>query len=126
MKYFSVLIFLLIFTIYGNGIKNFSVVYESSICKIEWDSTNESTTRNYIVQKSGDGEYFTDFSEKSPSGNNYHYLILDNNPYRKGTIYYRLKVVDKDGNDSFSKSIAIKINTSSINATWGSIKAMFR
>jgi len=39
---------------------------------------------------------------------------------------YRLKIVDTNGQASYSNEVSVSHNVSGVKRTWGSIKAMFR
>lgn len=70
---------------------------------IEWSTANEHNTRNFVVEKSGDGTHFNGTSFVVPAKNapSSAYRLKDNHPYA-GANYYRIKSTDNDGRMSYS------------------------
>jgi hypothetical protein len=111
----------------STDVLNLRADYSTGAVKIEWLSSVELNVREYWVEKSSDNLSFHKFTTQSPQGTSYTYTVVDLNPHSKGTVlYYRIVVKDYDGSEKISESVSVKIETSGIGTTWGSIKAMFR
>lgn len=79
---------------------------------LTWKTSQEINTKNFIVERSSDARNFTQAGSIAAHGN-----TASENTYRfidsklsKGTYYYRLTVVDNDGQQKFSKIIPVHIN----------------
>lgn len=126
------ILFVLFFTVSmlysSTNINNFSASVINGKIKLKWNSSVESNVKSFLIEKSSDDISFQLFNNIQPKGSNSSYIIIDNNPYDKGNsvIYYRIVVEDNDGSKVYSNSEAVEIMSSGFNATWGSIKAMFR
>jgi len=79
---------------------------------LTWETTNEQDVDYYTLEKSMDGIDFQLINQQSAQGNGKAidnvYNHLDNKA-TTGTHYYRLGQVDLDGNQTYSKTIAITI-----------------
>ena len=74
-----------------------------------WNTLSELNTKNIIVERSGDGVLFYELAKiipKGVNGNGAAYSIIDYHPF-SGFNYYRLKVIDLDGNFSYSDVIKL-------------------
>lgn len=81
----------------------FEAVKKGSAVELEWKSSFEKNSSHYIVEKSADAVNFKEFAQV-PSLNQEEgsaYQLLDNAPY-SGYNYYRLKMVDIDGQFQYS------------------------
>ena len=101
--------------------------YSSGLVKIQWQTSLEVNVREFIIEKSSDNISFNKLTTENPKGSSSTYSVFDLNPHSKNTVlYYRVVVVDYDGFTNTSNSTSVKIESSGITATWGSIKALFR
>jgi hypothetical protein len=75
---------------------------------ITWKSQIESRFKQYVLENSTDGKIFTPLSIEAAKGNNSTYTVRDN--AAEGTHYYRLKMVDLDGQNQYS-SVASATNS---------------
>ncbi len=126
-KLFIIVLFTISLIFGSTTVVNLTGVAESSLVKIEWQTTVETSIKEFIVEKSSNNITFESFTTETPKGSNSSYAIIDSNPYSKSTtLYYRIVTVDYDGSKKISDSISATINSAGISATWGSIKAMFR
>ncbi len=76
---------------------------------LQWQTASEHNNRGFWVQRSIDGQHFTDLAFVAGAGNNQgllHYQFTDKlaEPF---TYYYRLRQEDFDGQTSYSKVIII-------------------
>ncbi|MFT3704136.1 MAG: PQQ-dependent sugar dehydrogenase [Agriterribacter sp.] len=79
---------------------------------LQWETANEINTQNFIVEKSVDGLHFNGISTVAAHGNtstnvSYSYTDTKTNWQLQQVLYYRLKMVDKDGKFTFSDIIII-------------------
>ena len=90
----------------------FTVNYQSPIANVKWNVVNELQTNFYEVETSIDGIHFIAVHKvlaKNQGNNSYSYPhLLANNV--SGTIYYRIKQVDKDNKIYYTQIIAVRIN----------------
>ncbi|MFT3911629.1 MAG: T9SS type A sorting domain-containing protein [Ferruginibacter sp.] len=82
---------------------------------LQWTTESELNSNYFIVERSNDGVHFDARGKVAANGttsftHNYTYtdVINTNSPI----VYYRLKIVDNDGQYGFSKIVAIKLNGS--------------
>lgn len=88
-------------------------VGENSV-SINWETTEEINSKNFIVEKSYDGISFKAIADLKSTGtatsiNNY--TFIDNAIKNSSIIYYRLKQIDNDGNFTFSEIKAVSISS---------------
>lgn len=92
---------LISFNIYSTGIKNF----------LNWRTAQEINASHFIIQRSYDGSHFEEINITLANGSQgREYQFVDEAPdllWRSNTIYYRLKMVDKDGRFDYSNTIAV-------------------
>lgn len=90
---------------------NFAVNYSSPVANIKWDVANELQTNYYEVEMSTNATDFAPVqkvSARNVGSSSYTFPhSLTNQP--SGTIYYRIKQVDKDNRTFYTQIIAVKI-----------------
>jgi len=97
--------------LYFEGIK------DNNIVKLRWETSLEFNHQGFDIERSTDGQNFEQigkilaFVPNSQQGN--FYSFKDENPIF-GTAYYRLRQIDTDGSESFSKIISINFQTEKI------------
>ncbi len=72
---------------------------------LQWATTQEINSSYFGVERSSDGVNFTSIGQVDAAGNSSlakSYSLVDSKPVN-GTDYYRLKMVDKDGQFSYSE-----------------------
>lgn len=77
---------------------------------LNWSTAKEINASKFELQKSADGKVFSTIFTTNSSGSNSHYRYVDNHLERVNN-YYRLKMVDKDGQYQFSKVINLYDNS---------------
>ncbi len=86
---------------------NFAASNKNGISTINWSTTNEVNISYFLLEKSIDGVNFITLtsvdSKKSVGINNYGSIDIANN---NSTVFYRLKIVEKDGQIAYSKTIS--------------------
>ncbi len=90
---------------------------------LEWVTATEQSVLSFDVERSTDGKYFTKIDSKKAVGHAHsatRYDILDTNvPHHKGdTFYYRLLVLEEDGNKTLTEiqSVTFESNEKGISA----------
>lgn len=99
----------------------FNGTLNGTTAKLNWLVTNEISFANYILERSFTGANFTAITSVLPRGNangQEAYSYNDNVANLKGKIYYRLKMVDKDGTFKYSNIVIVKIGGIKIAAVY--------
>lgn len=118
-----------IITLYaGAFLRDFRGYNEGENIKIEWETAEESNLRHFIIERKNPESSYIDIATVLPKGSNSFYTYVDEGAYKlQDFIFvYRLKIVENNGQTSYSSTITVTQNVSSFKRTWGSIKAMFR
>jgi Secretion system C-terminal sorting domain len=89
---------------------NFSVQCTGKEHLIEWITAYEEDVESFMVERGKTANQFEQISTVKPMGAG-GYTFTDANPFN-GTTYYRLKVMDKDGQYTYSKVASASINNS--------------
>lgn len=78
---------------------------------ITWNTANEINVNHFIVERSTDGiNFYSIQTVNAKNGNGESYSVSDAEPLNTGVVYYRLKMVDKDGSYTLSKIVTAKIS----------------
>jgi PQQ-dependent dehydrogenase (s-GDH family) len=93
---------------------NFTGKYKNEIANLSWETSNESNTDHFEVERNaGDGIYASigTVAAKGNIGAKTKYTLNDNEASKLGTsrLYYRLKVIDKDGSCTYSNVVVVDI-----------------
>lgn len=83
----------------------------SNIAELKWQTTNEVNTAKFIVERSTNNKDFRSVGLLAAAGNSAidkFYQYTDEGGLN-GINYYRLKMIDKDGDFSYSKVIEVKL-----------------
>lgn len=113
-------------------IVDFHARHENNQAVLEWATESETHLDKFIVQRSPDTINWTTVGEVKPgSGDSSvrkEYRFIDETIFKNntGNFYYRLVIVNKDGQQSWHDVIVSISGSSGIKHTWGSIKALFR
>ena len=86
---------------------------------LNWKTSSEINTSRFEVEKSFDGQYFTKAGTVKAAGNSSgerQYAFTDLDPAVREN-YYRLKMIDVDGKNSYSNIVLLKSNEASLNPT---------
>ncbi len=81
---------------------------------LDWQTLTEENTDHFIVEYSTDGNVFTRLGTVAANGNSNfsrNYNFIHTSP-QIGSNYYRLAIVDKDGQTAYSKVLKIDISGS--------------
>lgn len=96
---------------------------------VEWKTGEEGGTTKFQVERSAaTPDNFIFITNVNATGSNSYYSYVDESVDYQTTplYYYRLKIMDANGNYTYSNSISVVHSVSGIRSTWGSIKAIFR
>jgi hypothetical protein len=102
-------------TILPVTILNFGASYESSnLVKVSWTTTDEVNASYFVVERSSDAVGFGGVAtvNASEASNPIHSYSVDDQLYNinSNIIYYRLRIVDKDGKFTYSKVVPVKLD----------------
>ena len=87
---------------------DFNAVRKDNHTVVEWSTDKEVNTKHFIVERSDDGSsfYAIDKAAARNSGAIEKYSTNDNAPIQR-IAYYRLRIVDNDGQEKFSRIVAV-------------------
>lgn len=86
---------------------SFDATRQNGSSLLKWTTSDEINTGHFEVEKSADGIHFVK-TGTLPAGNVPGiYSYADNNINDHGIVYYRLKIVDRDGKTAYSSIIRI-------------------
>lgn len=99
-------------------ITQFNGKYENGVSKLNWTLTAEDEVKFYDVQRGTDGTTFKSIGQvKSLGGTLATTKTYQDNQVLAGANYYRLGIVDKGGNYTYSKIILINAAVKGISIT---------
>lgn len=83
------------------------------VCDVNWFTTVESNTKNFIIERSTDGKNFSAVGNTTASGNtigktNYHFIDNISDISSIPLIYYRVKLYDIDNSYRYSNVITAR------------------
>ena len=107
---------------------------DNSNIRVEWRSLAENQIVKYeIERKSSSGQDFKKIGEESAKGSNYSYTYLDESAYKSSgnqilsnSYSYRLKIVYSNMPETYTSSVDVTHNVSSVKRTWGMLKELFK
>ncbi|HVU58864.1 MAG TPA: LamG-like jellyroll fold domain-containing protein [Puia sp.] len=82
----------------------FTVTKQSNTAQLQWQTGQEENSRDFVIQRSGNGSDYTDIGNVAAAGTSHtkrYYYFTDNTPL-EGKNYYRLKQRDLDGQFTYS------------------------
>jgi ELWxxDGT repeat protein len=100
-----------------------AIVQASNAVELNWTTTNEINSSHFVIERSIDGNKFNDINRVSATGNstikqNYKYLDEQVANINSSIVYYRLKLVDKDGLNQTSKVLRVNLKGGGIQFTF--------
>lgn len=100
-----------------------ATVQQSKAVKLDWSTTNEINSSHFAIERSADGVQFNDIDKVNAAGNSslqQQYRYIDPQPAHLNNpiLYYRLKMVDKDGSFKYSRVLAVRFKESSFRFTF--------
>ncbi len=93
---------------------DFAAVYTDGDVKLSWSTATELNNSYFEVEMSTDAIHFIPVGKVASKGNSnipVSYVFLHVQP-GVGRLYYRIKQVDRDGKNSYSKVIQLQVNGS--------------
>ncbi len=131
MKKLFSLIFLFTILNAGDVITSFQGYYQTGKIILEWNTQDESNIDYFLIQRSmNNGLNYYDISEISSQGSASSYVFIDHEIIgsKSDLSYtYRVLIYYSDGKiDAETSPVTVSLTVSSVQMTWGSIKAMFR
>ncbi|MCW8805394.1 MAG: hypothetical protein OQK56_02945 [Ignavibacteriaceae bacterium] len=112
----------------GTYLEYFQGRSEGEDIRLEWKTRDEVNLQHFKVERKTPQSSFVEITTVEPKGNNSYYTYLDQSAYKTNNILfiYRLKIIDTNGQASYSNEVSVSHSVSGVKRTWGSIKAMFR
>jgi hypothetical protein len=108
----------------------FTAKNEADTILLEWKTGAEDNLNRFEIERSAsEPNNFMSVGTVTAIGNNSYYYFRDNVALMPSSVpiyYYRLKLVDNNGNHVYSQTITVTHVISSVRDTWGSIKSIFR
>lgn len=93
------------------NITTFTATYQNKLSALRWSSSNETNTANFVVERTSNGSTFSQIGYVTAKGSGYNsYGFTDATPTEANTIYYRLKMIDRDGSYSYSKVVSVNFS----------------
>ncbi|MES2775130.1 MAG: T9SS type A sorting domain-containing protein [Bacteroidota bacterium] len=87
---------------------SFSAVTGSSDVTLFWKTTRETDMKGFEIERSIDGRSFTSVGSVAAAYNATGNYSFTDNSRQAGTVYYRLKMIDKDGTYRYSFVVSVK------------------
>lgn len=136
-KLIAILLVLSIGIIYSADIfEYFRASSNGKIINIEWKSINESNISIYEIERSSSKQPFIRIATIEAKGFANIYKYTDEEAFLRGddlekvlknnNFTYRIKVIHKDNSFTYSNTVNVLHNISSIRRTWGMIKELFK
>ena len=112
----------------GTFLEYFHGRSEGDDIRLEWKTREEVDLQNFKIERKTPQNSFVEISTIQPKGSNSYYTYLDQSAYKASDLIfiYRIKIVDTNGQTSYSNEVTVSHSVSGVKRTWGSIKAMFR
>lgn len=129
MKKIIIVLIVLSFEIFaGAFLEWFTAKSDGNNVTLSWFTSSEENLKEFIVLRGTDKDNLSEIGTVDAKGDNSLYKFTDENAYKENESFYvyRLRLVDSDGNYSYSGIASVTHNVSSVKRTWGSIKALFR
>lgn len=104
---------------------------EPNLRRLEWKTRQEENLKEFRIERSANQEDWSLIGTvpASRDGGSSHDYTFDDTRIQKTettTLYYKLILVDLQGNTTHHPAIVSTAGVSGIRHTWGSLKAMFR
>jgi endonuclease/exonuclease/phosphatase family metal-dependent hydrolase len=90
-------------------LSGFTAVRKNDQIALNWKTTQEDNSQEFIVERSADGVHFTPMGKVKAAGNTSvttHYTFTDAHPLQ-GNNFYRLNQVDLDGRSEWSAIVKV-------------------
>ncbi|MEO8762731.1 MAG: T9SS type A sorting domain-containing protein [Ginsengibacter sp.] len=93
------------------ALTDFTALLKNGSVLLQWQTASEHNLGRFIIERSIDGNRFSPIGDLNARGNSdikVNYSTLDQQPVN-GANFYRLKIVDADGNFKYSKIVEVNI-----------------
>jgi uncharacterized delta-60 repeat protein len=80
---------------------------------LQWQTASEEDVRHFVIERSSDGKAYKAIGTVAAAGNSTttkNYMFADPSPFVPANNYYRLVMVDADGNYKYSKILIVKFD----------------
>lgn len=91
---------------------SFSAALQGGSAQLFWKTTNEVNVSNFRIERSSDGVNFHGIATVNAYNNLANNYSFTDNSTIENVVYYRLKMIDKDGSFQYSFIILLKNKTS--------------
>ena len=96
---------------------SFTGLLKNNVTHLQWETANETNTSHFVVERSIDGNNFSNIGTVAAAGNSrgtqkYDYVDDAATQQSSSTLYYRLKMVDLNRDFTYSKVITITLKPS--------------
>lgn len=97
-------------------LKSFSAAFINQSIVLQWSTATEINSGYFEIEKSSDGQTFTSIGKTTAAGNSNALLQYSFTDAASGTgkIFYRLRIVDIDGQTEYSKIVSVKGTSSGV------------
>lgn len=128
LSLFFIILLIAIAVFAGTFLEYFHGRSEGEDIRLEWKTREEVNLQHFKIERKTPQNSFVEISTVQPKGSNSYYTYLDQSAYKTTDMIfiYRLKIVDTNGQTSYSNEVTVSHSVSGVKRTWGSIKAMFR
>ena len=130
IRFYQIFLILLITTAVfaGTFLEYFHARSEGEDIRLEWKTREEVNLQHFKIERKTPQSSFNEIATIQPKGSNSYYTYVDQSVYKPADMIfiYRLKIVDTNGQASYSNEVNVSHSVSGVKRTWGSIKAMFR
>jgi hypothetical protein len=87
---------------------------QNRVTQLQWETSNENNSEYFSIERSIDGTKFQPIGKVSAAGQandtrRYQYFDKDVTSITASTVYYRLRLADKDGKFNYSKVISFSL-----------------
>ena len=97
-----------------------ATLMQNNQVEIAWGTSMEINCRQFVVQRSYDGKIFSDQQTVAGNGTTnlaHSYSVNDNiSSFTGSTVFYRLKQIDIDGKENFSRIIPVRLQNTTASA----------
>ena len=105
---------------------------QTSKVVLQWQTASEEDVRHFVIERSSDGKAYKAIGQVAAAGNSTttkNYMFADQSPFTPANNYYRLVMVDADGNYKYSKTLIVKFDgllTSNITVSPNPVKDLLQ
>jgi len=90
-----------------------NAVAQNKTVEVNWQTASEENVNEFVLERSSDGVEFSAIGTvKSLGKGENSYQLIDLSPL-DGANYYRLRIINKDGNTSYSKVVNVQFSVNS-------------